>query len=185
MAEIILVTGGARSGKSKFAENYAERYGNKIAYIATARILDEEMRFRVEMHQQRRPAGWHTFEAPDNAHTAINEASNAHDMILFDCITIYLSNIIFSLPELDDEKEIYKIVQDKISRLIDSARKSRSTVIFVTNEVGCCIVPENKLARHYRDLAGMANQMLAAAADKVYLAVSGIAVDIRKLGEII
>ena len=103
--QLILVTGGARSGKSTFAEQLAAREGNHIAYIATAQVFDEEMDFRVRLHQSRRPDSWQTYEAPFDAHEAIRTAAQEHDLILFDCITIYLSNLLCTLPEsaLDDQ----------------------------------------------------------------------------------
>ena len=94
---IVLVTGGARSGKSTFAEKLAAQSGQRIGYIATAQIYDEEMRFRVALHQQRRPANWQTYEAPFGAEEAIQAACQQNDVILFDCITLYLSNLLCSL----------------------------------------------------------------------------------------
>ena len=105
---IVLVTGGARSGKSSFAEKYVAKYGKRIAYIATAQIFDEEMKFRVDLHQSRRPSEWQTYEAPFDAHKAILEAGEKHDMILFDCMTIYTSNLLFSLSDIDDSKRNYE-----------------------------------------------------------------------------
>lgn len=180
---IVLVTGGARSGKSSFAEKYVAKYGKNIAYIATAQVFDQEMRFRVDLHQKRRPANWHTFEAPFDAHEAISEAAGDHDAILFDCMTLYMSNILFSLPDIDDSARNYALAKEKVELLIAAAKRSSSMVVFVTNEVGSGIVPENHLAREYRDLAGLANQMVAAAADKVFLVVSGIPVDVKKIAE--
>lgn len=180
---IVLVTGGARSGKSSFAEKYVAKQGKRIAYIATAMVLDDEMKFRVDLHQKRRPDNWHTFEAPFNAHEAIIKAAADHDAVLFDCMTLYMSNIIFSLPGIEDSALNYSTVREKIELLIEAAQQFSGTVVFVTNEVGSGIVPDNHLAREYRDLAGLANQMVAAAADKVFLVVSGIPVDIKKIAE--
>lgn len=96
MGKIILITGGARCGKSSFAEDYVKTHGKDIAYIATSQIYDDEMAYRVKLHQQRRPSSWQTFEAPFDADTAINEAFCHHDIILFDCLTLYLSNYLCS-----------------------------------------------------------------------------------------
>ena len=179
--KIVLVTGGARSGKSSFAERYVKTYGRHIAYIATAEAWDDEMRFRIARHRQARPAEWTTYEAPHEAGKAIREAGRAHDAILFDCITMYLSNLLCSLSEceLHDEKKVYEAAADCVAELIDAAKASGSMVVFVTNEVGAGIVPENPLARLYRDIAGPANQQLAALSDEAYLIVSGIAVDLH------
>ena len=185
MGKIILVTGGARSGKSSFAEKLALKIGGgRAAYIATAQIFDEEMKFRVDVHKARRGDNWQTFEAPFNAEEKISAAGKNFSAILFDCVTIYVSNFLCS-ANLDDEKFLYDNLRRLIQKLIDAAEKSDATTIFVTNEVGGGIVPENKLARRFRDLAGLANQMLAAQADKVFLTVAGIAVDVKKLEEAI
>ncbi len=185
MGKIILVTGGARSGKSSFAEKLALKIGNgRSAYIATAQIFDEEMNFRVKCHKARRGDNWQTFEAPFAAEKKILEASKNFKAILFDCVTIYISNFLCA-ENLDDEKFLYENLRGLIQKLINATKNSEATVIFVTNEVGGGIVPENKLARRFRDLAGLANQMLAAQADKVFLTVAGIAVDIKKLEEIL
>lgn len=182
-ANIILVTGGARSGKSAFAEQLTAK-GKKVAYLATAQIFDEEMRFRVQRHQKRRPADWQTYEAPTQAEQAIREAAKGHDTILFDCITLYLSNYLCSFASLPQEEVLYQGSKELITKLLAAAKEAKAngtTTIFVTNEVGAGIVPENQLARFYRDLSGLANQQIAAAADSVYFVVSGIPVDIKKL----
>ena len=184
--QLVLVTGGARSGKSTFAEKLAAREGQRIAYIATAQVFDEEMAFRVRLHRSRRPDSWQTFEAPFNAHEVIRAAAREHDLILFDCITIYLSNLLCALPEsaLDDQDQVCAQARDQITALIGAAEEAArqgTTTIFVTNEVGAGIVPEHKLSRIYRDLSGLANQQLAGAAARVYAVIAGIPVDIRQL----
>lgn len=185
MGKIILVTGGARSGKSSFAERLALKIGNgRATYIATAQIFDDEMNFRVKLHQSRRGDNWTTFEAPFAAEEKISEAGKNFGAILFDCVTLYVSNFLCA-TDLDDEKSLCENLRGLIQKLIDAAQNSDATTIFVTNEVGAGIVPENKLARRFRDLAGIANQMLAAQADKVFLTVAGIAVDVKKLEEIL
>lgn len=182
---IILVTGGARSGKSAFAERYAAAHGRRIAYIATAQILDEEMRYRVALHRERRPEAWQTYEAPFAAEQAIEEAAVASDTILFDCVTIYLSNLLCSLDEtqLADEAFVHAQSEEAIDRLIAAVRAGGVRCVFVTNEVGAGIVPEHRLSRLYRDAAGRANQRLAQEAEAVYLTVAGIPVNLRKLAE--
>jgi len=185
LGKIILVTGGARSGKSSFAERLALKIGDgRAAYIATAQIFDDEMNFRVKLHRSRRGDSWTTFEAPFAAEEKIPVAGKNFGAILFDCVTIYVSNFLCN-ADLDDEKILYANLRGLIQKLIDAAQNSDATTIFVTNEVGAGIVPENKLARRFRDLAGLANQMLAAQADKVFLTVAGLAVDVKKLAEVI
>lgn len=181
LGRIVLVTGGARSGKSRFAEKYAAEHGRRVAYIATAQVYDEEMAFRVKLHQNRRPAAWQTYEAPFDAHLALREAGHGHDMILFDCLTLYISNILCSLPAVDDSDKNYQLVREKIEALIAQAQDNEGTAIFVTNEVGAGIVPEARLAREYRDVAGIANQIMAGAADEVWLVACGIPLDIKEL----
>lgn len=181
MGKIILITGGARCGKSSFAENYVQKHGTNIAYIATSQIYDDEMAYRVKLHQQRRPSSWQTFEAPFNAHEAINEAFTKCDTILFDCLTLYLSNYLcsdsvtdYTMAQLSDGAK--QMMSDLIQAVNHTTDK---TCVFVTNEVGSGIVPENALARKYRDLAGLCNQQIAKAASEVYFVVSGIPVKIK------
>ena len=183
MGKIILVTGGARSGKSRFAEQYVARVGQHIGYIATAEVYDEEMAFRVKLHRQRRPAEWKTYEAPLDAHVALREAGQECDAVLFDCLTLYMSNIICSLDSIADSHQNYSLAKEKLDALIDQAKANRGTTVFVTNEVGSGIVPGDHLSREYRDVAGIANQWMARAADEVYLVVCGLAVNIKKLAE--
>lgn len=183
--KIILVTGGARSGKSAFAEKLAAKTGVSVGYIATAQVFDEEMRYRVKLHKERRPASWQTYEAPQAADKAIAEAAVNHRVLLFDCITLYLSNILCALSETDLSDDMaYAAMDEQIGKLVTAAQAAAqrgATTIFVTNEVGAGIVPENKLARLYRDLSGLANQKIAAAADDVYAVMAGIPVNIKKL----
>ena len=182
MGKLILVTGGARSGKSTFAEEYAAARGKKIAYIATSQIWDKEMAFRVKLHQERRPANWHTYEAPFDAQEAIREAAaEGCDMILFDCLTVYMSNLLCRLESIEDSQTNYQLVKEKCQALIDAVKQSQADMVVVTNEVGDGIVPENHLAREFRDLSGLANQLLASEATEVYLVVAGIPVNIKEL----
>lgn len=181
MGALILVTGGARSGKSSFAEHLAAAHGTSVAYIATAEACDAEMQYRIALHRARRPASWQTYEAPFRAERAIREASAAHDMLLFDCVTMYLSNILCQATEeeLAEEEVLYGHTKRAIGALIEAVQEVDLTAVFVTNEVGAGIVPENRLARHYRDLAGLANQQLAAFASSVYAVLCGIPVKIK------
>ncbi|MBR6343908.1 MAG: bifunctional adenosylcobinamide kinase/adenosylcobinamide-phosphate guanylyltransferase [Selenomonadaceae bacterium] len=185
MGKIVLVTGGARSGKSRFAESYAAKHGKHVAYIATAQVYDEEMAYRVKLHQRRRPKEWQTFEAPFHAERTLEEAGREHDMILFDCLTLYISNLICAMPTLEDFDRNYQVVREQVELLIAQARKNQGTSVFVTNEVGAGIVPENHLSREYRDLAGISNQLMARAAEEVYLVACGLPVNIKKLAEVV
>lgn len=183
MAEIFLVTGGARSGKSQFAEDFALKLSEgRAAYIATAIVYDEEMAQRVKIHQARRNNSWTTFEAPFNADKTITEVAKNFKVILFDCVTIYLSNYI-STQYLSDIDALYKNCAAQVDKLITAAKNSTAKVIFVSNEVGGGIVPENKLARIFRDIAGFTNQKIAAQSEKVFMTVAGCPVDVKQLGE--
>ncbi|MGL6016629.1 MAG: bifunctional adenosylcobinamide kinase/adenosylcobinamide-phosphate guanylyltransferase [Selenomonadaceae bacterium] len=184
MGKLILVTGGARSGKSSFAEKYATIHGRKIAYVATAEIRDEEMRYRIDLHKQRRPETWKTYEAPLDPNQAIRQAAaDGNDLILFDCLTLYLSNLLCQ-PDLPaDLQQQHDHIQGKITELIRSIKACNSTVVIVTNEVGAGIVPENALARQYRDLSGLANQAIAREAADVYLVACGLPLNIKKLAQ--
>ena len=179
--KIILVTGGTRSGKSVFAEKYVQKIGSQIAYIATAQIYDAEMQNRVDVHRDRRPANWKTFEAPYEAERAICEAAASCDTILFDCLTLYTSNLLLSPAAPANKKDRFNYVIQAVHTLLNSIQETHCTIVFVTNEVGMGIVPENALAREFRDVAGSVNQLLASYADEVYLVVSVIAVNIKRL----
>ena len=182
MGKIILVTGGARSGKSSFAEEYVSKNRQAIAYVATSQIYDDEMAYRVKLHKKRRPSSWETFEAPFKAHEAITKAFKRHDTILFDCITLYLSNFICQeTMENSSMKELSEGAKKIMQELIEAVKNSKEdkTCVFVTNEVGAGIVPENALARKYRDLAGLCNQQIAKNSKEVYFVVSGIPVKIK------
>ena len=176
MAEIILVTGGARSGKSVFAEKLALKLGNNhAAYMATSQIFDEEMAQRVRIHQARRLNNWANYEAPFDADKIFPTVTE--NVILFDCVTMYLTNWILT-KNLDDEN-IFSEFEIFIDKLIAAAQKSCATVIFVSNEVGGGIVPADKLSRVFRDFAGLANQKIATQAEKIFLVTAGIAIDIK------
>lgn len=178
--KIVLVLGGARSGKSRFAERYAAACGGAVAYIATAEAGDEEMRRRISVHRQRRPATWRTWEAPLAAEKAVAAAAGEATVVLFDCLTIYTANLLAAAPTPATAAERQDYVLAAVEKLLDAARHSDRTVIFVANEVGQGIVPDNPLAREYRDVAGWVNQRVAAAAAEVYLVVAGLAVEIKR-----
>ena len=172
--EKILVTGGSRSGKSTFAQQMAERLPGPRAYLATAQILDDEMGERVARHQAQRGQAWQTtIEEPYALSTSLLQAASHYPVIMVDCITLWLTNILLSNQENPD------VVLQKVDQLITSLQDCTSTVIMVTNEVGLGIVPENPLARQFRDLAGFANQKLAAACDTVYLVSCGLPLKLK------
>lgn len=179
--KLILVTGGARSGKSRFAEQLALSAGQRVAYLATAQVLDEEMAERVAVHQARRGARWTTFEAPQLSEAVLAAAAREHDVILLDCLTLYVTNLLLAAGDAAEAA----VLQQALERLVQGIEAVGRTVIVVTNEVGGGIVPENALARRFRDWAGWANQHLAMAADQVFLVVCGQAVDVKRLAHAI
>jgi len=175
---LIFITGGARSGKSTLAIQLAKKINGKVAFIATAQAGDDEMKRRIFLHKQERPEGWTTIEEPANIASAIDSA-HKHNVVIIDCITLLISNLICSNENID---ETAWILED-IKKLVDSAKRFDGTVIVISNEVGMGIVPENKLAREFRDLAGKANQIIASAADQVYVCFSGIPMLIKDIGD--
>ena len=182
MAKIVLITGGARSGKSAFAEKLARQAGPRVAYIATAEVGDGEMAERVALHRLRRPAEWQTHEAPAQAENAIDAiaAAKQAELILFDCLTVYTSNALLAQPEDAPVPLRRETVLAAVDRLLAAAGRFPGTVVFVTNEVGDGIVPDNALAREYRDLAGLVNQKAAQAATEVYWVICGLPVEIKR-----
>lgn len=177
MAEIILITGGARSGKSRHAQALAEARPGKRLFIATSPVIDDEMHQRIERHQaDRQGQGWRTVEEelrPMDVLAGYPEA----EVVLLDCLTLWISNLLFEAeaPEYFTEAMIVGLAGE----LVGAARQRQGVVIIVTNEVGLGIVPENSLARRYRDLVGRCNQTIAAAADQVDLVVCGIPLSIK------
>lgn len=181
MGQIILVIGGARSGKSDFAERFVLHQGKRCAYIATAEILDEEMAARVKAHRERRQHGWLNFEAPYKAEQVLAEAGSAADSILFDCVTMYVCNLLYGEGAPDTVLQRADRVKQAIDELLLAAKDTGKTVVFVANEVGTGIVPDNAMAREYRDVAGSVNQQIGQAAERVFYVVAGQAVDMKAL----
>ena len=169
---IVLIGGGARSGKSRFALDYASDPSRRRAFVATAQAGDEEMRERIRAHQLNRGPEWTTIEEPLALADVLKARSPEFDVLLVDCVTLWLSNILLD-AERNAEAEINRLMHT----LDDPAA---ATVILVTNEVGCGIVPESELTRTFRDLAGRLNQELARRADEVYWMVFGIPIEVKK-----
>ncbi len=172
MAHIIFITGGARSGKSAFAEKRAREFGAPLGYLATAQAHDSEMDERVRKHRERRGAEWSTIEEPLCLAETLARCDGHYTVILVDCVTLWLSNLLFNYEE--EGEQVGELIHQELERLKSTLRKMVTPVIFVSNEVGMGIVPDNALARLFRDIAGTANQTLAAAADEVHAVISGI-----------
>lgn len=180
MSRLVLVTGGARSGKSSFAQEMAMAHGDRVAYVATAEARDREMTRRIAAHQIRRPASWLTIEAPLALVEAISSCRGRAEAVIVDCLTVFLSNILCAEDwETRDAGELWPKAAAEIEEAIRAARGLPGLVVFVTNEVGDGIVPPSRLGRVFRDLAGWVNQMVAAAADRVYLVHCGLAVELK------
>ncbi len=160
-----LILGGAKSGKSLYAEQQISSLPGPYAYLATGQALDEEMKLRIQRHKERRGAQWETFEAPLHILEILEALQNKGKPALFDCLTLWLTNL---LLQGDEEPEA------AISRLTGFVTTCSYPLIIVSNEVGCGIVPENALARRFRDLAGAANQQLARACRSVSFVSAGI-----------
>ena len=176
---MILITGGARSGKSRLAEQFAAKQGDNVLYIATSIVTDDEMAQRIAIHQQTRPAAWQTHEGFSLIGNVIRERGAQHDAIMLECITTMITNLMFeNTGDIPAEEMDFVALENKINlqieQLIEGCQQCPCPVYIVTNEVGFGIVPENLLARRFRDIAGRVNQRLAAFADEVYLVVSGI-----------
>ena len=176
MTDIILVTGGCRSGKSAHALALADGLGvDRRCFLATCVPGDEEMRDRVARHQQDRGPEWETIECPLDISGAIRQTAAKDTVVLVDCLTLWMNNILAETV-VQDNIEVY------INELQVSLKAVPGTVILVTNEVGCGIVPADRISRLFRDMTGLANQRTAATADRVIWMVSGVPVVIKGSG---
>jgi adenosylcobinamide kinase/adenosylcobinamide-phosphate guanylyltransferase len=182
MGKFVFISGGARSGKSTYAQRLAQAHGEQVLYLATALSLDDEMKTRIQVHRQERPDGWQTLELPygvaDLPETQLAQA----EVVLLDCLTMLVTNLMLQVTEDEnapDEAAATARVDAELEALLAAIRTGAAEWIIVTNEVGLGLVPPYPLGRLYRDLLGRANQRLAAAADQVYFMVSGIPLPIH------
>ncbi len=186
---VILVTGGARSGKSSFAEQYAAHLGSSGIYIATAQALDEEMCVRADRHRERRELSgfnWETIEESYDLCGVLSKKSDQSDqsmqsqqalpVILVDCLTLWLSNWLLHYEHGDDPEGC---VRGEVDRLIAALSAAQCHIILVTNEVGDSVVPEYPLGRMFRDLAGTMNQRIASISQQVFLVTAGIPIELK------
>lgn len=181
MERLILVLGGARSGKSRYAERLAARR-ERVIYLATGLVTDKEMAERIDLHRATRPAHWRTVEEGYAPALALRQAlaEGPADAVLLDCVSFLLSNHL-----LADETGFEGRAREALLNLLTLCREQGLTLIAVSNEVGMGLVPEYRLGRLFRDAAGRLNQWLAREADAVYACIAGIAVDLKRLGEVI
>lgn len=177
MAEVILITGGARSGKSAQALHLAEPYEMQI-FIATAELIDDEMHERIVLHQAERGDGWQTIEAPVALAEAIERITDPKAVIIVDCLTTWIGNLMHRDLLTAEASPAF----DALLRALRHAAAHR--IILVTNEVGMGIIPDNAMARSFRDIAGRLNQHVAAIADRVLLTVCGQTIDMKNVANI-
>jgi adenosylcobinamide kinase / adenosylcobinamide-phosphate guanylyltransferase len=161
-----LILGGAKSGKSAYAEKLVTAYPAPHIYVATAQVLDEEMSKRVEVHRKRRERSWETFETPLELVSTLGQFQGGRSVVLVDCLTLWLSNLLLRTPDQPPENAVRK--------LVEFIKGADYRLFLVSNEVGGGIVPENPLARRFRDLAGYVNQQVAAACRTVTMIVAGL-----------
>ena len=169
MTSITLILGGARSGKSAYAEQTAEKINRPRIYIATTEVLDAEMAARVKTHQKRRNNDWKTLEIPLAIAECIKNPAHKDSVILVDCLTLWLSNLMYHQMDIIQQTQL----------LVEALRNTHAEVLLVSNEVGQGIVPDNTLARQFRDYAGILHQEIAAVADRVIFVTAGLPVALK------
>ena len=182
VGRLILILGGARSGKSTFAQQLAESLGGEqVLFVATAQAGDEEMQARVQAHRRERPTAWRTLEAQRGIGPAISASLTDARVVLIDCLTLLVTNIMLARGETPEAATAQAAVLAEVQSLLDVCAHSTATFIVVSNEVGMGLVPPYPLGRLFRDLLGRANQILAGRADQVYLIVAGLPLDLKAL----
>ncbi len=172
MAKITFILGAARSGKSRLAVKMAGQEGGRIAFIATCRPRDPEMKKRIQLHKKSRPRNWKTFENPKDITLLLNAIGPKFNLIIIDCLTLLVSGFM-----LDGLKE--NAIKTEINKMLAALKKINAQSIIVSNEVGLGIVPENKLARDFRDIAGRVNQLVAAKSDAAFFVFTGIPLKLK------
>jgi adenosylcobinamide kinase/adenosylcobinamide-phosphate guanylyltransferase len=172
MGKITFILGGARSGKSRFAVKLAQGNGRKVAFIATCLPLDSEMKKRIGIHKKTRPSHWRTFEAPRDISSLLKQIGHKFETIIIDCLTLLVSNLL--LKGLDGTD-----IESRVNKILRSLKKIKAKAIIVSNETGLGIVPENKLARDFRDISGRINQTVASKSDEVIFMLAGLPLKIK------
>lgn len=172
MAKIIFILGGARSGKSTFALELVKKDKKKVAFIATCQPLDKEMAQRIKFHKKIRPGDWQTFEEPYKVSGLLHKIGTKFEVILIDCLTLLMSNLM--LKGLKEDA-----ITQEVNNILSALNKIKVKAIIVSNEVGLGIVPQNKLARDFRDISGKINQAVVRKSDEVFFMVSGIPTKIK------
>jgi adenosylcobinamide kinase/adenosylcobinamide-phosphate guanylyltransferase len=184
MGKLTILLGGARSGKSTLAEKLAAQLSDRVLYVATAIPFDDEMELRIEKHKKLRPSSWKTMEIPTGIGKALQAEVQTFDVILLDCITLLVNNLIMECsvdPDEPDEERISKAIIQEMEEIETLIKLSTVDWILVSNEVGTGLVPPYPLGRLYRDLLGWANQRLVSLADEVYLMIAGKAIPLHAI----
>ena len=176
--KLTLILGGARSGKSTYAQQMLEESREPVLFVATATAGDAEMAERIQAHQASRPSHWQTLEAPLKVGSAIREAAFAGNVLL-DCMTLLASNVLMACPQPIDEAAYQTAMQAEVDDLLAAYQEHIGAWVIVSNEVGLGLVPPTELGRYYRDALGRANQQLAQAADEVLMMVAGLPIKVK------
>jgi adenosylcobinamide kinase / adenosylcobinamide-phosphate guanylyltransferase len=183
LKKIVLLLGGARSGKSHYAQEMAKNMAERVLFVATAEAGDEDMRHRIENHQRSRPAAWRTLEATTGIGDRIEDEIQDEQLVIVDCITLLINNIFCHYDqkqfEVIEDSIIEKEVVAEVNELLKCIQKVDASFIIISNEVGLGIVPDNRMGRLYRDFLGRVNQMLAQAATEVYFMMAGIPLRVK------
>jgi adenosylcobinamide kinase/adenosylcobinamide-phosphate guanylyltransferase len=182
MNELVFILGGARSGKSAYAERRARGRGGSVVFVATATASDDEMARRIAAHRAGRPADWTTIEAPVAVAAHLDALPHATATVIVDCLTLLVSNLLLA-HEAESKDAVARRVEAEIDALLDRYAAGTATWLVVSNEVGLGLVPPYPLGRLYRDLLGRVNARVAARADRVYLMVAGLPIDVKRLAE--
>lgn len=178
--KLILVLGGARSGKSTFAQSLAQAQELPVTYLASALPIDEEMVRRIDKHRDSRPSLWTTVEAPYSADIEAVALCRDKQFVIWDCVTVFLTNLLLEAEEEGkDDAEIEELILQRFVTMLSCLEKCSGSLVVVANEVGLGIVPEYPLSRTFRDLAGRVNQLLAQKAHKVYFVIAGLPIEIK------
>lgn len=182
MSSTVLILGGARSGKSRFAQQLAGKLGgDDVLYVATAEARDAEMAARIEVHQASRPAEWELLERPLGIGAALRAQQRRHRVILVDCLTLLVSNVLAGMDHGTDAEMLRQRVDAEVEEMLAGCREQAETTILVSGEVGSGLVPETPLGRVYRDVLGWANQTVAAQSRAVYWLAAGLPVELTSL----
>ena len=179
MGALILILGGARSGKSAYAERLARERRGEVLFVATATAGDEEMARRIAAHRATRPDTWRTLEAPQGVAAAVATSGDDAPTVVLDCVTLLVSNLLLA-HEAAGEEAIGRAIDAEIDALLEQIAAGTATWIVVSNEVGMGLVPPYPLGRAYRDLLGRVNARIAARADRAYLLVAGLPLDLKR-----